>query len=182
MEVIMESKQSRRHFLGQAAKLGGACCTLAAWNRLSAAERLVATGSQEDKPLDLVPYSMCGIPCAQACPLHKATANNDLKLKALIHEKWQWKKKFGVDFDPAKVFCYSCKPGDKPLKVGMADCEIRKCGLANGMESCIQCGHLASCDKAYWKTWPDQHAMVKKLQARYRTQSGAVIKEIKARP
>ena len=175
----MESKQSRRQFLGQAAKLGGACCTLTAWNRLSAAEHLAAAGAQESKPLDLAPYSLCGIPCAQACPLHKATIANDLKLKAIIYERWEWKKKFGIDYDPAKVFCHSCKPGDKPLKAGMADCEIRKCGLANGMESCIQCGHLASCGKAYWKTWPDQHALVKTLQARYRTQPGAVIKDVK---
>jgi len=179
----MESQKSRRHFLGQAAKLGVACCVLSGWNlNLSAVERLQIETSQETKPLDLAPYSFCGIPCAQACPLHKATVNDDLKLKALIYEKWEWKKKFGIEYDPAKVFCYSCKPGEKPLKVGMAECEVRKCGTANGVESCIQCNNLAACDKKYWKTWPEQHTMVKKLQARYRTQPGAVIKEIKAKP
>ena len=178
----METKQSRRRFLGRFAKLGGACCVLAAWHHLSAAERLELAKGQDNKPLDLAPYSFCGIPCAQACPLHKATLNDDVKMKKLIYEKWEWKKKFGIEYDPAKVFCYSCKPGDKPEKVGMDQCPVRQCGLANDVESCIQCGHLDACDKAYWKTWPEQHAMIMKLQDRYRTQPGAVIKKIKTKP
>jgi Protein of unknown function (DUF3795) len=179
----MESKQSRRRFLGDSAKMGGACCLLMGWNRnLSAGERLEITGSQETKPIDLKIFSYSGIPCLQACALSRATLKNDVKLKKLVYEKWQWKKKFGIEYDPEKVFCYTCKPGDKPLKVGMAACEVRNCGMANGVESCIQCGNLASCEKKYWKTWPEQHAAVKTLQARYKTQPGAVIKEIKAKP
>jgi hypothetical protein len=180
-EIFMESKQSRRMFLGHCAKMGVTCCALLAWNRnLSAGERLEIMQSQENKPIDLKPFSFCGIPCLQACPLYGATLKNDLKVKKLIYEKWEWKKKFGIEYDPEKVFCYSCKPGDKPLKVGMADCAVRNCGLANGVESCVQCGHLAACDKEFWKTWPEQFASVQKLQARYRAQPGAVIKEAKS--
>ncbi len=108
--------------------------------------------------------------------------NDDVKMKKLIYEKWEWKKKFGIEYDPAKVFCYSCKPGDKPLKIGMAACEVRSCGTANGVESCVQCSNLEACDKEYWKRWPDQQALAKRLQARYRTQPGALIKGIKTRP
>jgi hypothetical protein len=183
MEVFMESQKSRRRFLQDCAKLGGACCLLLGWNQnLSAVERFEITEDQETKPIDLKVFSLCGIPCLQACPLSRATLKNDVELKKVIYEKWGWKKKFGIEFDPEKVFCHTCKPGDKPLKVGMAACEIRNCGLANGVESCIQCDNLASCDKEYWKTWPVQHAAVKKTQERYRTQPGAVIKEIKAKP
>jgi hypothetical protein len=32
-EIFMESQQSRRRFLQDCAKYGGACCTLLAWNR-----------------------------------------------------------------------------------------------------------------------------------------------------
>ncbi|MCK7479498.1 MAG: serine hydrolase [Candidatus Moduliflexus flocculans] len=49
------------------------------------------------------------------------------------------KKKFGIDFDPDKIFCYGCKPGDKPLKAGMAECPVRTCPAAGGLESCVQC-------------------------------------------
>jgi len=178
----MESKQSRRIFLGHCVKLGGACCGLMAWHRHgTAGPALHDKIDQEYEPIVLKPFSYCGIPCLQACPLYGATLKNDLKLKKLIYEKWEWKKKFGIEYDPEKVFCYSCKPGDKPLKVGMDACAVRNCGLANGVESCIQCGNLAACDKEYWKTWPEQFAAVKKMRARYRVQPGAAIKEIKTK-
>ncbi len=179
----MESQQSRRRFLEQCATAGGACCALLAWNRnLSAGERLAIWESQESKPIDLKIFSYCGIPCLQACALSKATLKNDIKLKKLIYEKWEWKKKFGIEYDPDKVFCYTCKPGDKPQKVGMDTCPVRQCALANGVESCVQCSNLEACDKEYWKRWPDQYALTKRLQARYRTQPGALIKEIKTKP
>jgi hypothetical protein len=182
-EVFMESQKSRRRFLEDCAKLGGACCVMMAWNRnLPAGESPQAKPDQENKPIDLKIFSYCGIPCLQACALYGATLNNDVKRKKLIYENWGWKKKFGFEYDPEKVFCYTCKPGDKPLKVGMAACEIRNCGLANGVESCVQCANLDACDKEYWKKWPEQYASTKRIQARYRTQPGAVIKEIKARP
>jgi hypothetical protein len=177
MEVFMESQQSRRRFLKRCAKFGGACCALLAWNRrLPAEESPEKKRDQEKKPIDLKQLSYCGIPCVQVCELYKATVENDEKAKKLIYEQWNWKKKFGIEYDPEKVFCYTCKPGDKPLKVGLAACDVRNCGLANGVESCIQCNNLASCDKEYWKAWPEQHAAVKKMQARYRTQPGAAIK------
>jgi len=132
----------------------------------------------ENKPIDLKTLAYCGIPCLQACELNKATLENDGPMKKLVYEKWEWKKKFGVEFDPDKVFCYTCKPGDKPMKVGMGTCEVRNCALANGVESCVQCANLAACDKEFWKTWAPLYADVKKMQARYRTQPGAEIKEI----
>jgi hypothetical protein len=45
----------------------------------------------------------------------------------------------------------------------------------------LDCANLDACDKEYWKKWPGQYASTKMIQARYRTQPGAVIKEGKAR-
>jgi hypothetical protein len=160
----MEAKQSRRRFLNHCLQFGGACCALLAWNRNLPASKL----------------SCCGVPCAQVCELYKATLENDEKLKKLIYEKWEWKKKFGIDYDPEKVFCYTCKPGDKPKKVGMDVCVIRSCVMANGMESCVQCKNLAACDKEYWKNWPALYEFNKKNQARYLAEPGAALREIKA--
>jgi hypothetical protein len=181
-EVIMESKQSRRHFLQQGTKFGGACCALLAGHRiLPAGEIPGEKRGQDKKPLDLAQFSHCGIPCALVCPLYKATQNNDVKMKKILYERQEMKKNFGIEFDPDKVFCYTCKPGDKPKKVGLDMCEVRICSLANEMESCLQCENLDACDKAYWKKWPEQYASTKYFQARYKTQPGAVIKEGKAR-
>jgi hypothetical protein len=175
----MESKQSRRNFLGHCAKMGGTCCVLLACSRLfPAGAGPQERKDQEQRPIDLKPLAYCGIPCVQSCELYKATLENDVKMKKLVYEKWEWKKKFGMEFDLDKVFCHTCKPGDKPLKVGMDACLVRKCAIANSMESCVQCQNLAACDMEFWKTWPETLEFVKKLQARYRTQPGAVIKEI----
>ena len=149
---------------------------------LPAQENTSATPGQAVKPLDLKALSYCGIPrayCEQQCELFKATRDNDEKLKKSVYDQWEMKKKFGIEFDPDKIFCYGCKPGDKPLKVGMAECPVRACPMANGLESCVQCLDLASCDKAYWKEWPNAFALAKKLQARYKAQPGAALKRVR---
>jgi hypothetical protein len=113
----MEAKQSRRRFLNHCLQFGGACCALLAWNRnLPAQESPEKKQDQAQKPIDFSKLSCCGVPCAQVCELYKATLENDEKLKKLIYEKWEWKKKFGIDYDPEKVFCYTCKPGTSPKK------------------------------------------------------------------
>jgi len=177
MEGIMESQKSRRSFLKDCAKMGGTCCTLLACRQLLPAEE----GLQNVKPIDLAPLSYCGIPCVKVCPLYKATQENDVKMKKVLYERQEMKKKFGLDFDPDKVVCYTCKPGDKPKKVGMDTCPVRTCALANEVESCVQCSNLEACEKEYWKKWPGQFAATKSIQSRYRTQPGAVIKEGKSR-
>jgi len=178
----MESKQSRRRFLKQSAKFGGACCALLAWNLSLPGEGFPQEKKdQGKKPIDLKQLAYCGIPCLQVCELFKATQENDVKMKKLVYEKWEWKKKFGIEFDPDKIFCYTCKPGDKPKKVGMDKCDVRNCAMANGAESCIQCKNLAACDKEFWKTWPDLYESSKNIQARYITQPGATLLENKTR-
>jgi hypothetical protein len=176
----MNHKQSRRSFLGQCAKCGGACCALLALGRILPAQESAPTKPEQDKkPLDLKALAYCGIPqayCETRCELFKATRENDVKLKRAVYDQWGMKKKFGIDFEADKIFCFGCKPGDKPLKVGMAECEVRTCPISHGLGSCVQCGGLASCDKAFWKEWPVAYAQIKQLQARYRTQPGAVIK------
>jgi hypothetical protein len=177
----MESKQNRRHFLKVCAKSGVACCVLLACSRhLPAEDNPEKKGDQEKKPIDFGKLSYCGIPCAQACELYTATVENDEKAKKLIYEQWNWKKKFGIDYGPEKVFCHTCKPGDKPLKPGMAECTVRNCAMANGMKSCVQCQTLAACDKELWKSWPQAHDFAKKLQARYLAEPGAALREVKA--
>ena len=152
-----------------------------AWNRsLPAKEGPEEKQEQKLKPIDFSKLSYCGFPCVQVCELYKATLENDEKAKSLSMRSGRWKEKFGVDYDPEKVFCHTCKPGDKPKKVGMADCVIRICAMANSMESCVQCKNLAACDKEYWKKWPDLYEFNKKNQARYLAEPGAVLREIRA--
>lgn len=182
-ENTVNKTQSRRSFIEQCAKCGGACCALLAFNRISRTqENAPAQPGQARKPLDLKALSYCGIPrtyCEQQCELFKATRESDVRLKRSVYDRWEMKKKFGIDFDPDKIFCYGCKPGDKPLKVGMAECPVRACPAANGLESCVQCLDLASCDKAFWKEWPNAFDLAKKLQARLAGQPDAALKRVR---
>ncbi|NLH77789.1 MAG: DUF3795 domain-containing protein [Acidobacteria bacterium] len=175
----MSNEQSRRSFLGRCAKCGGGCAALLAFGRVSRAQGSGTSSGQPQKPLDPKALCYCGIPqtyCEQQCELFKATRESDVELKRSVHERWEMKKKFGIDFDPDKIFCYGCKPGGKPLKVGMAECPVRVCPAAAGLESCVQCLDLASCDKSFWKEWPNAFELAKKLQARYAAQPGASLK------
>ena len=183
--LSMNRKQSRRSFLEQCAKCGGACSALLALNRNSRAQETApAPSGRQEKPIDLAALAYCGIPqayCETGCELFKATRENDVELKRAVYEKWGMKKRFGIEFEADKIFCYGCKPGDKPLKVGMAECEVRTCPIAHGLESCVQCGGLASCGKAFWKEWPVAYEQIKQFQARYKNQPGAKIVDIKAK-
>lgn len=129
--------------------------------------------------VDLKKYSYCGILCETECELFKATKENNDELKKKVYEQWHMKEHFGFDFSPEKVFCYGCKPIDKPFKPGIKECAVRICAIDNGMESCIQCKNLASCDKEFWKKWKGLYKHVNELQQTYASQPGAVLLEIK---
>jgi len=178
----MNRQPGRRRFLGECVKCGGAGCALLVLSRISPGlEGAAARQAQGSPAVDLKKLAYCGIPqayCEQQCELYKATRENDVELKKLVYDKWGMEKKFGIAFEPDKIFCYTCKPGDRPLKVGMAECPVRRCPMANGLESCVQCRNLASCDKAFWKDWPAAFELARKLQARYKDQPGATMKDI----
>ncbi len=180
----MKDKHSRREFLERSAKAGAAFCALCVCGRISPAQESAPTKpGQAAKPIDLKGLAYCGIPfayCERNCELFKATRDNDAKLKKDVYDQWGMKQKFGVEFDPEKIFCYGCKPGDKPLKVGMAECPVRTCPRAAGLEACVQCMSLESCDKAFWKDWPNAHKSALAIQSRYKAQPGAVLKDGKA--
>ncbi len=172
----MESKQGRRRFLKLCVKASGACCALLAWNRhLSAEDNPEEKDNQKKKLIDLKQLSYCGIPCVETCEMYKATQENDVKTKKALYEKWEFKKSYGIEFDPDKIFCYTCKPGDKPKMIGMDQCVVRNCAMAKGVESCIQCKNLTACDKEFWKKWAQLYEYAKKTQAQYKDQPGTAL-------
>ncbi len=178
--LIMKNEQNRRCFLKQCTQFGFSCLSLLICNKHLFAKISSDDQKKEDiKFIDLEQRSYCGIACEDECELYKATKENNVELKKKVYDKWNWKEKFEIDFDPAKVFCYSCKPNNQILKIGMEKCEVRKCAIANEIESCIQCKNLTSCDIKFWKNWTDFYNHIKELQKQYLTQEGASLVEIK---
>jgi hypothetical protein len=172
--------QSRRRFLKYCTQFGFSCFSLFIWN-----EHILAKASNENETkkekesIDLKKRSYCGVPCEYECELFKATKENNIKLKKKVYEKWNWKEKFEIEFDPDKVFCYSCKPKNQIFKLGMENCDVRKCAIENEIESCIQCKNLVLCEKEFWKKWGIFYKHIKECQRQYLTQSGTILIEIK---
>jgi hypothetical protein len=162
------------------AAMGGVGCMLPAWGKgPSAKDSTAATNGNAGDGIDLNKLTYCGIRCDTQCELYKATKDNDVALKRKVYDSWKWKQKFGFEFDPEKVFCYTCKPGDRPMKIGIDKCGVRKCTMDNGMESCIECRNLQSCGQGFWKNWPGMHKQALQMQAQYLAQSKTGLMEAK---
>lgn len=177
----MAKKQNRRGFLKNCTQYGFSCLALLLCNKNLLAGDSDSTMVKTDKPvIDPKQLSYCGIACEKECELYKATRENDTELKKKVYKKWNWKEKFKIEFEPDKVVCYSCKPDNQPLKIGMDRCTVRVGAIENKMESCIQCSNLGACDKDLWKNWPDFYIHIKQKQKQYLAQDGASPIDIKA--
>ena len=138
----MKTEIKRRDFVTKCFKAGVTGCALLYGNSLLARD----TANQGQKP-DL------------------KENNNEMKKKAF--EEFKWKEKFNLDFDAEKVFCYGCKPKDKPLSINVNACTVRKCVTGKGYECCIECKELTACDKELWKNYPQFKEKVLAIQKTY---------------
>jgi hypothetical protein len=158
----MKTEIKRRDFVTKCFKAGVTGCALLYGNSLLARD----TVNQGQKP-DLKSLTYCGYKCTIECPLYKATIENNPELKKKAYEEFKWKEKFNLDFDAEKVFCYGCKPKDKPLSINVNECTVRKCVTGKGYECCIECKELTACDKELWKNYPQFKEKVLAIQKTY---------------
>ncbi len=160
----MKTQLKRRDFVSKCLKAGVTCCAFAYGKSLSAQDPVK---KRETKP-DPKSLNYCGYKCTNECPLYKATMENSTELKKKAYEDFKIKEKFGVEFDPEKVFCYGCKVSDKPLGINVKACTVRRCAINKGLECCIQCDGLAVCDKELWLSFPKFKEGVIEMQKKYR--------------
>jgi hypothetical protein len=86
--------------------------------------------------------SRCGLLCTE-CPAFIATLENDDKKRAEVAELWS--KQFKMEIKPEDVNCVGClADGVHSSYCGM--CEIRKCAVEKGIESCGLCDDYV-CEK-----------------------------------
>jgi hypothetical protein len=160
----MKKDIKRRDFVGTCLKAGAACCVLSYGANLSAFN---LTGEQDKKP-DPKNLEYCGYKCPADCTLKKGTLENNPELKKQAYVEFKFKEKYGVEFDADKVFCYGCKPKDKPLGPPVATCTVRKCVIEKGYDCCIQCDGLTACNKELWTNFPKLKDAVVEMQKKYR--------------
>jgi hypothetical protein len=160
----MKNDLKRRDFINSCFKAGVTCCALSYGNILAAQGTIK---NQDAKP-DPKKLEYCGYKCPPDCQLLKGTVENNTELKKKAYAEFQFKEKYGVDFDPEKVFCYGCKVKGKPLSIPVKACTVRQCVINKGYECCIECDGLAKCDKELWVLFPKLKESVIGLQKRYK--------------
>ena len=161
----MKKEIDRRNFIAACFKAGAACCAVAYCPAMAAQDPLK---KQDAKP-DPMKLEYCGYKCPADCPLRKGTHENNIELKKKAYADFKFKEKYGIDFDPDKVFCYGCKSaGNKPVSMPVKACTVRKCVMDKGYECCIQCDGLAKCDKELWTNFPKFRDAVIEMQKKYK--------------
>ena len=71
---------------------------------------------QGSKP-DPKSLNYCGYKCTSEGELYKGTLENNTELKKKAYVDFKFREKYGVEFDPEKIFCFGCKINDKPLRL-----------------------------------------------------------------
>ncbi|HNW57641.1 MAG TPA: DUF3795 domain-containing protein, partial [Bacteroidales bacterium] len=102
------------------------------------------------------------------CTLYKASAGNNIELKEKAYKEFMIKENYNIDFNPEKIFCFTCKDKSKPAGIILTSCTVRKCAIEKGYECCIECDGLAACDKELWKKFPKFKEMTIKIQKDFR--------------
>jgi hypothetical protein len=160
----MKRDLKRRDFINTCFKAGLTCCALSYGTGLTGQGIFM---DQDVKP-DPKNLEYCGYKCPADCPLKKGTLENNTELKKKAYTDFKFKEKYGIEFDPEKVFCYGCKVKDKPLSLPVKSCTVRSCVIAKGLDCCIQCDGLAKCDKELWTSFPQFKETVINMQKKYR--------------
>lgn len=161
----MKNEFKRRDFISTCLKAGAACCAVAYCPVIAAQDH----AKKQDVKIDPKDFEYCGYKCPADCPLKKGTLENNIELKKKGYEGFKFKEKYGIEFDPEKVFCYGCKVKEgTPLGLPVKSCAVRTCAIDKGYESCIQCDGLAKCDKELWTNFPKFKETVIEMQKKYK--------------
>ena len=163
----MKYPYNRRDFFKTCAQAGIACCALIATPRLFALQNGFPFLVPGEKP-DPKKLNYCGYTCPAECTFKNATLDNDLEMKKKAWEEWKIKERYGLDFDEKTAYCYGCKDKEHPAGAPMANCTVRSCTISKGLDCCIECDELKTCDKDLWSRFPQFHEGILKLQAQFR--------------
>lgn len=91
------------------------------------------------------PIGFCGLNCLH-CDAYKATVNNDDELRAKTARLWcEWNHTDQIL--PQHINCLGCKGEGVKTPFCSSLCEVRRCCIDRGFETCADCAEKASCPK-----------------------------------
>ena len=80
--------------------------------------------------------AFCGLDCAR-CGAYLATQADDDELRAATAREWS--ERHGVDIPPDQINCDGCRGEGRKFTYCEHMCELRKCGVRKGVETCAAC-------------------------------------------
>ena len=84
----------------------------------------------------------CGLDC-EKCGAYIATFNNDDEMRKKTAKLWsEWNN---TEIPPEAINCTGCRGDGVKAYYCSVLCEIRKCALGKGFETCAQCAELDGC-------------------------------------
>ena len=86
----------------------------------------------------------CGLDC-ETCDAYIATKNNDDELRVKTAKLWS--EMNNVEITPEMINCEGCRVDGIKTPYCESLCQIRKCGMSRGYETCGECAELESCEK-----------------------------------
>ena len=88
--------------------------------------------------------AFCGLDC-EACEARKATVNNDDALRRKVAAEWSALNR--VEITPGMINCAGCRVNGVKTPYCDSLCPIRQCALQKEVETCGDCGKMATCEK-----------------------------------
>ena len=85
----------------------------------------------------------CGLDC-EKCDAYLATIHNDDALRAKTAKLWSDLNEFEIP--PEMINCMGCRVDGAKTYYCSDMCEIRKCALGKGFETCGECSGMARCE------------------------------------
>jgi len=162
----MKQTVNRRDFIVKSSLFGITCCGLMIQSDLFASKKLKSFFPENEIP-EPKKLDYCGYICPPDCKFLTATVKNDVELKKDAYKTWKLKEKYGIAFEPDKIYCWGCKTPDKPIGISVQKCTVRNCAISKSYDCCIECAELPDCKKELWDNFPDFKKTVLEMQKKY---------------
>ena len=112
---------------------------------------------------EIVLISACGLTCS-TCPALLATQADDAE--AIERVAAQWREQHNPAIRAEHVWCEGCMtPGATRRCAHTADCGIRACAIARGLQNCAECPDFACAQlEAFFQMVPPARATLEALR------------------
>ena len=87
----------------------------------------------------------CGLNCG-TCEARKATIDNDDELRREVSRKW-CEMNHTDQITPDTINCMGCRADGIKFAYCEYMCEIRKCAVSKGFQTCAECPDKCLCEK-----------------------------------